>query len=137
MDVHKFQNLMKINHNVHADWERWLDKLLEVSQDYALVLPLWHFAYKRLYSEHKICPLPWVKAWLETKMTSDDMTKEELRIWEMVKARLDEDPTQDGVLGEQDEVSRATAATAAARTESRQRISELHDAKPGTPVLTF
>ena len=38
MDVSEFQR-MKIKLNVHADWERWLRKLLEVSQDYALVLP--------------------------------------------------------------------------------------------------
>ena len=119
MDVSKFQSLMKIKLNVHADWERWLTKLLEVSQDYAPVLPLWHFAYERLYSEHKIRPPPWVRAWAETKMTSDNMTKEELRIWKMVKARLDEDPAQDNVPGEQDEDSEAAAATAAARAESR------------------
>ena len=53
MDVAKFQGLMKIKLNVHTDWESWLAKLLEVSQDYALVLPLWHLAYERLYAEHK------------------------------------------------------------------------------------
>ena len=58
MDVVKFQGLMKIKLNVHSDWDRWLTKLLEVSQDYALVLPLWHFADKRLHSDHKICPSP-------------------------------------------------------------------------------
>ena len=128
---------MKIKLNVHADWERWLSKLLEVSQDYALVLPLWHFAYERLYSEHKICPPLWVKAWVETKMTLDSMTKKELMIWKFVKARLDEDSTQDNVPGEQDENSKAADATTAARAESRRRISELLDAKPSTPVLTF
>jgi hypothetical protein len=128
---------MKIKLNVHADWERWLSKLLEVSQDYALVLPLWHFAYERLYSEHKICPPLWVKAWVETKMTLDSMTKKELMIWKFVKARLDEDSTQDNVPGEQDENSKAADATTAARAESRRRFSELLDAKPGAPVLTF
>ena len=53
MDVAKFQGLMKIKLNVHADWGRWLTKLLEMSQDYALVLPLWHFAYERLYSDER------------------------------------------------------------------------------------
>ena len=42
--------------NVHSDWDRWLSKLLEVTQDYALVLPLWIFAYERLFSDHKIRP---------------------------------------------------------------------------------
>ena len=40
MDVDKFQSLMKIKLNAHADWERWLAKRLEVSQDCALVLAL-------------------------------------------------------------------------------------------------
>ena len=40
MDVAKFQSLMKIKLNAHADWERWLAKRLEVSQDCALVLAL-------------------------------------------------------------------------------------------------
>ena len=52
--------------------------------------------------------------------------------------RLDEDPTQDNVLGGQDEDSMAAATAAAAYAESRQRISELLEAKPGTclSVLT-
>ena len=54
MDVFEFQGLMKMKLNVYADWDRWLTKMLEVSQDCALVLPLWHFAYERLYSDHKI-----------------------------------------------------------------------------------
>ena len=56
MDVAKFQGLMKMKLNVHSDWDRWLSKLLDVSQDYAssLVLSLWIFAYERLYSDHKI-----------------------------------------------------------------------------------
>ena len=125
---------MKIKLNVHADWERWLSKLLEVSQDYALVLPLWHFAYERLYSEHKIRPPPWVKAWVETKMTFNNMTKEELMIWKLVKVRLDEDLTQGNISSEQDENSKAADATTAACAEPRRRISELLDAKPSTPA---
>ena len=54
MDIAKLQGLMKMKLNVHSDWDRWLPKLLEVSQDYALVLPLWIFAYERLCSDHKI-----------------------------------------------------------------------------------
>ena len=62
MDVAKFQSLMKIKLNLHANWERWLARRLEVSQDYALVLPLWHLAYEKLYAEHKIHPSAWLKA---------------------------------------------------------------------------
>ena len=62
MDVSKFLNLMKIKLNVHADWEKWLSKRLEVTQDYVLVLPLWRLAYKRLFSEHKIRPPSWARA---------------------------------------------------------------------------
>ena len=73
-DVAEFQGLMKIKLNVHADWERWLAKLLEISQGCALVLPLWHPAYERLYecAEHTIRPPALVKAWLETRMTTEN-----------------------------------------------------------------
>ena len=43
MDVPKFQGLMKVKFNIHSDWNCWLSKLLEVTQAYALVLPLWIF----------------------------------------------------------------------------------------------
>ena len=87
IDVAKFQGLMKIKLNVHANWDCWLTKLIEVPQDCALMLPLWHFVYERLYSDHKIRPPAWVKAWLETRMTTESMTKDELRIWKLVQAR--------------------------------------------------
>ena len=44
MDMSKFHTLVKIKLSTHADWEKWLSKLLEVTQDYALVLPLWDFS---------------------------------------------------------------------------------------------
>ena len=37
MDVSKFYTLMKIKLSTHADWDRWLSRLLEVTQDCALV----------------------------------------------------------------------------------------------------
>ena len=40
MDVPKFQGLIKMKLNMHSDWNCWLLKLLKVTQDYALVLPL-------------------------------------------------------------------------------------------------
>ena len=98
--------------NVHSDWDRWLSKLLEMSQDYAQVLPLWIFAYERLHSEHKIRLPPWVRAWLETRMTTESITKDELRMWELVQARIKEDSRQHDVSGQQDDGSTATAATA-------------------------
>ena len=70
-------------------------------------------------------------------MKFDNMTKEELKIWKMVKARLTADPMLDNVLDGQDEDSKAAAAAATALAESRRRICELLEAKPGTPVLTF
>ena len=57
MNVAKFQGLMKIKLNVHADWECWLAKLLEVSQDYALILPLWHLAYEKCILNTRSAPL--------------------------------------------------------------------------------
>ena len=91
MDVSKFQGLMKMKLNVHSDWDRWLPKLLKVTQDYALVLPLWIFTYERLFSGHKIRPSAWVKAWLETRMTTGSMTKDELCVWKLVQTRINED----------------------------------------------
>ena len=64
---------MKMKLNVHSDWDRWLSKLLKVTQDYAPMPPLRIFAYERLLSDHKIRPPAWVKAWLETKMTTGSM----------------------------------------------------------------
>ena len=100
MDVAKFQGLTKVRPNVHIDWDCWLSKLLEVFQDYALVLPLWIFAYERLYSDHKIRPPPWVKAWLQTRMTTKSMTKDELRVWKLVQARINKDSRQYDVSGQ-------------------------------------
>ena len=54
MDVCKFQTLIKLKLNNHSDWDKWLARLLEVTQDYALVPPLWIYSYKCLFSEHKI-----------------------------------------------------------------------------------
>ena len=56
MDVSKFLGLMKTKLNVHSNWNRWLSKLLEVTQDHALVLPLWIFSYERLIPDHRIRP---------------------------------------------------------------------------------
>ena len=97
MDLAKFQGLMKMKLNVHSDWGRWLSKLLEVSQGYALVLPLWIFAHERLYSDHKIRPPSWVKAWLETRTTTESMTEDELRVWKPVQARINKDSRQHDV----------------------------------------
>ena len=73
--------------------------LLEVTQDYALVQPL--------FSEHKIRPPPgtsqwlcfckqqshwqWIRAWIETGLSMNNMTKEDLKVWTLVKSRLAED----------------------------------------------
>ena len=137
MDVAKFQGLMKMKLNVHSDWDRWLSELPEVSQDYALALPLWIFTYERLYSDHKICTPPWVKTWLETRMTTESMTKDELRVWKLVHARINEDSRQHDVSGQQDDGSTATATTAREYADSRRRVTELLGVKPGTFVLTF
>ena len=90
----KIHTLMKIKFSTHANWEKWRSKLLEVMQGCAGVLPLWHFAEECLFSEHKIRPPPRVRACVETKLTSDNMTKEKLKIWKMVKVRLTKDPMQ-------------------------------------------
>ena len=137
MDVTKFQGLMKMKLNVHSHWDRWLSKLLEVSQDYALVLLVCIFAYERLFSDHKIRPPAWVKAWLETRMTTDSMTRDELRVWKLVQTRINEDLGQHDVSGQQDDGSTATAATAHEYADSRRRMTELLEAKPGTFVITF
>ena len=65
--------------------------MLEVTQDDAAVLPLWIFTHERLFSDHRIRPPAWVKAWLETRMTTDSMTKDELCVWKLVQTRINED----------------------------------------------
>ena len=94
---------------------KWLSRLTEVTQDYALVPPLWHYGYECLFSGHKIRPPLWVRAWMETQMTLNNMTKEELKVWRMVKARLAEDQAQGNVIDKQGDASRA-AATAIAES---------------------
>ena len=70
-------------------------------------------------------------------MTLDNMTKEELKVWGMVKTGLAEDQARVDVIDEQDGASRAEAAAAAAVAKSRRKIGELLDAKPGTSAITF
>ena len=52
-------------------------------------------------------------------------------------ARVDKDSRQHDVPEQHDDGSPATAATAREYAESRRRITELLDAKPGTSVLIF
>ena len=52
-------------------------------------------------------------------MTLNNMTKEELKVWRMVKARLAEDQAQGNVIDKQGDASRAAAAAATAIAESR------------------
>ena len=119
---------MKMKLNIHSDWKCWLAKLLEVTQDYAPVLPLWIFSYKRLFSDHKIRPPSWVKAWLETKMTMDSMTKDKLRVWRLVQNKIGENSTQYDISGQQDDGSTVSAAPAQEQTDSRRRVSQLLEA---------
>ena len=126
--------------NVHSNWDRWLSKLLEVTQDYAPVLPLWIFAYERLISDHKFRPPSWVKAWLETKMTTGSMTKDELRVstvWKLVQTRINKDSQQHDVSEQQDDGSIAPAAAAQEQTDPRQRMTELLEAKPALLCSLF
>ena len=53
---------MKIRLFTHSDWDQWLGKLLKVTQDYAMVQPLWIFGFEFLYPEHSIRPPLWVRA---------------------------------------------------------------------------
>ena len=68
-----------------------------MTEGYALVLlcgSIGYIGYERLFSEHKIRPPPWVRAWVETQVTLDNVMKEELKVWRMVQARLAEDQAQ-------------------------------------------
>ena len=128
---------MKLKLNNHSDWDKWLARLLKVTQDYALMLPLWIYGYKCLFSEHKMRPPPWICAWVETCMTMDNMTKEESKVWKLVKSRLAKDQAQLDVADKQDKASVNAAAVAATLGESQQRICELIDSKPSTCVITY
>ena len=113
--------------------------MLEVTQDDAAVLPLWIFTHERLFSDHRIRPPAWVKAWLETRMTTDSMTKDELRVWKLIQTRIDinKDLRQHDDSGQQDDGSTATGAAAQEHADSRRRMTELLEVKPGTFVFTF
>ena len=70
-------------------------------------------------------------------MTMENMTKEELKVWRMVKARWAEDQAQFNVIDEQDEAFMNAAAVAAAIADSQRRICELIDSKAGTSAITY
>ena len=125
---------MKLKLNNHSDWDMWLAGLREVIQDYALVPPPWICGYECLLSEHKIRPPPWIRAWVETRVTMDNMTKEELNVWKLVKSRPAEDQAQLNVANEQDEASVNAAAAAATLAKSRRRVCKF-ESKPGTCVI--
>ena len=69
-------------------------------------------------------------------MTMDNMTKDELKVWRMVKSRLAEDQAQFDVNNEQDEASMNAAAVAATLAESQQRFCPFTNSKPSTCVIT-
>ena len=70
-------------------------------------------------------------------MTTSSITKEELRVWKLVQTRINEDLQQHDVSGQQDDDLTAQAAASQEHTDSRQRMAELLEAKPGTFVFTF
>ena len=82
-------------------------------------------------------PRSWVKAWLETKMAMDSMTKDELRVWRLIQNKIGENSTQHDVSGQRDDGPTVSPATAQERTDSMRRVTELLEAKPGTFVFTF
>ena len=88
-----------------------------------------------MYTEHKIRPPAWVKAWLETRITTENMTKDAMQIWKLVQARLNEDSKQHDVSEESHDDSKAATAEANESAESRRRVTELLDAKLGTFYL--
>ena len=102
MDACEFQTSMNIELDDHSDWETRLTGLLEVTQDYELVAPLWAYTHKRLFSEHQISPPSWFSDWVATCMSISDMTKEELKVWKLTTSRLTKDSPQPNATSEQD-----------------------------------
>ena len=70
-------------------------------------------------------------------MTTDSMTKDEVHVWRLVQNRISENSAQHDVPGQQDDGSTVPTATAQEQTDSRRRVTELLEAKPGTFAFTF